>query len=473
MNITLYSNVTKRPNSTKLPDPQNGNTFSGDLKDETSFMNPVIRFTPAIVLGVFSPNAYNYARIPYWDRYYYITDWKFVNGCWEASMSVDVLASFKDDIAATSAYVLRSAAASDGNITDGRYPIKTNTSIVNTVMAQSMDINHGCYIIGITNCSSSQNRIGCNQYYAMTETELSALLQFLYSGQIFQLSNIYDISEGLWKSIMNPMEYIKSCIWIPVQASTISPNPSSNISIGFWQNISGVTGRLLEGTVTSGIDIYELPTHPQISRGNYLKFSPYSKHTLFFPPYGEIPIITTYLNSGNYLAIQHTLDVINGQSNLRLSIQNTNVAVDYTRAKAFTERAGQEGIPIQLSQVNSGILNGIVSGATSIVSALTGNYAGAATGIIGAASDLMQSRNYSMGYNGSFIETYDYPLLISEFNLLADENLSEFGRPLCQVRTLGTLSGYIQCAEGDHAFNCTATEKENINKYLVSGFFYE
>lgn len=474
MNIILYSNVNKRPNSTFQPDIQDGITVQGELKEETSFLTPVIRFSPNIVQGVFSPNAFNYAQIRYWTRYYYITDWTFVNGCWEATMAVDVLASFKTQIATTSAYVLRSSSASDGNIVDGRYPIKTNTSIVNTVMGQEMDINHGCYILGITNCTNSLYRKGCNEYYAMTESELNNLLQFLYSGSIYQMSSIYDISEGLFKSIMNPLQYITSCIWIPVEANIISPNSPTNIDIGYWQNISGVTGRILEGTVTAALDYYQLPTHPQAAtRGNYLKFAPYTKHTLYFPPFGEIPINTTYTNVGNYLCIQYSLDVINGQSNLRLSMQNTNTQVDHTQAKAFAERAGQAGIPIQLTQVNTGILNGVSAGINSVVSAVSGNYLGAAAGIIGAASDLMENRAYSLGYNGSFIETYDYPLLVSEFNLLADEDNAEFGRPLCQVRTLGTLSGYIECADDDHAFNCSMAERDKINSYLKSGFFYE
>lgn len=473
MNIYLFTDVSKRPNSTFQPDRTGLSPVTGELKEETSFLDPVIRFTPAIVSGTFSPNAFNYAFIPYWRRYYYITDWKFVNGCWEAYMSVDVLASFKLEIQNTTAYVVRSATDYDGNIVDGKYPIKTNTTISNTVMGQEMDINHGCYILGITNCTNSVYRKGCNEYYAMTENELNALLQFLYSGSIYQMSSAYDVSEGLFKAIMNPIQYITSCIWIPVEASIISAHQPTNIDIGYWSNISGVTGRILEGTVTAALDYYQLPTHPQISRGNYLKFSPYTKHTLYFPPFGEIPINTTYLNIGDYLCIQYSLDVINGQSNLRLSIQNTNTQVDHTRAKAFTERAGQAGIPIQLSQVNTGILNSVTTGLSSVVSALSGNFAGAAAGIVGASSNLLENKNCSLGYNGSFIETYDYPLLVSEFNLLADENRSEFGRPLCQNRTLGNLNGFIVCGEGDHAFTATQTERDKINEFLLSGFFME
>ena len=77
------------------------------------------------------------------------------------------------------------------------------------------------------------------------------------------------------------------------------------------------------------------------------------------------------------------------------------------------------------------------------------------------------------GANGSFIECIQQPQLISEFLPIVNENLAEYGRPLCAIRTINTLSGYIQCGEDDHSFSATKTESEEINRYLSEGFFYE
>ena len=63
--------------------------------------------------------------------------------------------------------------------------------------------------------------------------------------------------------------------------------------------------------------------------------------------------------------------------------------------------------------------------------------------------------------------------MLVEHLRITNEDNTEFGRPLCEVRTLGNLSGYIECAEDDHAFNCTVTENEAVNKFLKNGFFYE
>ena len=56
---------------------------------------------------------------------------------------------------------------------------------------------------------------------------------------------------------------------------------------------------------------------------------------------------------------------------------------------------------------------------------------------------------------------------------IVDENLTEFGRPLCATRQINTLSGYVQCGEEDHSFSGTRTENEEINRHLKQGFFYE
>lgn len=473
MIVYLYK-FGKRPNSTKTPLPSEGKSFTVQLKEPTSFENPVLRFEPSgLTTGLFSPNAYNYASILYWQRYYFIDDWEYINGAWEASLSVDVLGSFKGEIGNTNAYILRSDTAFNGNLTDTLYPAKTNPTIITQAIAQSIDINHGCYIVGITNCANSQYRKGAVTYYALDESDLNSLLQFMFSDTIYTLSNITDIEKGVWKSIQNPMQYITSCVWVPVEANVISSHAKATLDFGYWQSVSGTSGRVIEGTVFGKTNYYQLPSHPQISRGAYLNYAPYARYMLYYPPFGGIEIDPAFRSGGDYVCIHLAVDCTNGMSNLRLSMQATNQDEDKTRRKVIVERSGQAGVPIQLSHVQSDFISGVTGIVNGIVSAVSGNYLGAASGIMGTAAGMTQAKQTSLGYNGSFMATYEYPILVSEFYNIGAENRTEFGRPLCESRTINTLSGYIQCGESDHEF--TGTQKENleINRFLREGFFFE
>ena len=58
----------------------------------------------------------NYAYIPAFSRYYYIMDWTYNgNGTWTAVCSVDVLGSFRGEIALSGGYLDRSTAIRNQN----------------------------------------------------------------------------------------------------------------------------------------------------------------------------------------------------------------------------------------------------------------------------------------------------------------------------------------------------------------------
>lgn len=71
----------------------NRTNFEGTLRDETSIINPVV------MMEIENPTGYNYAYIPEFGRYYFITDIVSVrNMLWRLSMHVDVLESFRNEL---------------------------------------------------------------------------------------------------------------------------------------------------------------------------------------------------------------------------------------------------------------------------------------------------------------------------------------------------------------------------------------
>jgi hypothetical protein len=112
------------------------------------------------------------------------------------------------------------------------------------------------------------------------------------------------------------------------------------------------------------------------------------------------------------------------------------------------------------------------SGINAVGNVASFNITGALSSLVSAVQSQMPKVS-TLGSNGSYIEVLQYSVLTVEFLQLVNEDNTEFGRPLCQVKTISTLSGYIRCAEDDHAFSATKTETDEINRFLKSGFFYE
>lgn len=68
--------------------------LSGELRNQTSVLNPTIRIESADNIS-----TYNYAYISEFGRYYYITDIVSVRtNLWVVSLRCDVLMSYKDEI---------------------------------------------------------------------------------------------------------------------------------------------------------------------------------------------------------------------------------------------------------------------------------------------------------------------------------------------------------------------------------------
>ena len=479
MTIKFYD-FSKRPNSTKQP-AANSEAISltnVELKDECSFVNPTIRIKDKVSGIVFVPKIYNYAYIPLWTTYYYVRDWRYINGAWEVDLVMDVMATHKTEIGNTQAYIIRSAAQYNGNIIDSFYP----ASVVKSVSKQALtgSIYHvslpaGAYVVGVINNASSAHNVGAVNYYALSQAQLSSLLQYLFSSNIFNNSNITEMGEGLYKSLFDPFQYIVSCMWFPQDISGFGTT-TENIKVGYWDTgISGVR-------VTNIVKNMNIKTASPISahplaatRGNYLNYAPYTTLTLFLPPFGEIPIDTTFNQymPNTYVWVKVMIDAITGQADAYISLTDgTSTDANADPGRYMAMRSAQIGVPIQLAQITSDYITAASSAGGAIANIIGLDIAGLFENIITGVKAAMPKVATS-GSNGSFIEIIEEPFLVCEYASLAAENNTEYGRPLCDNRTINTLSGYIKCGEANYPFSGTDMERKVINEYMASGFFYE
>lgn len=489
-NLYLYKQFAKKENSTKVPSSGTLTlALQGILKEPCSIMTPVIKIErlPADAI----PGDYTYARWVQADRYYFIEDWVWVNGLWEVHMKEDVLATFKTEIGNSTEYVLRTDSTTDfnGEITDTTYP--ATTDIVSESYSLSniftTDLTVGCYIVGIISGGTSQ-AVGAISYFAMTSAQFGALKDKLFSNDNLEIMGIIDsggqqlvqdLSQEVLKTLYNPYQYIVSCMWFPFGKSAIpSTSPVTSIKIGWWDYpLSG--DRLYAQTFELGNEQFAITAHPQASRGSYLNYAPYTRRTLL-GRFGSVPIDTTMFVVGNLINISYMIDLITGQCYTKISRK------DGSAEDLLTERNFLLGVPIQIAQVGTDylgtavsaintipqIMGGAISGIASGKGAIMGAIAGGASGIYNTLQSAMPQVETS-GQNGSFLAPVNNTHVIEQFYKIVDEDIAHRGRPLCELRQLNTLTGFILCAEGEIDISCYDNERKEIVRYLTEGFFWE
>ena len=99
-------------------------------------------------------------------------------------------------------------------------------------------------------------------------------------------------------------------------------------------------------------------------------------------------------------------------------------------------------------------------------------FIGAGAGVLDAAASAKATVQQNGGMSGCI--GMQEPLILQlKYQVAVTDNVEDHGRPLMALRTIGNLSGFVQC-EGAHFEGlCTQTEQTMIDNALNGGFFYE
>ena len=479
----VFYKLDKRYNSTKRPlttTPKT--TYSCVVLNGTGVVNPKIELDIGLTTN---PSSYNYCYIQDFGRYYHVREWTFVEGLWIASLAVDVLATYRTEIGNADLYVLRAANESDGTVMDGLYPMKTGCTFArNTVSSPYSSINAGCFIIGVV---SKGGNFGSLTYHALTAAEMGGLCTALQDPTLLSGDANFDrndASYGLQLNLIDPMQYIKSCVWLPFATSSVNGTdiPASGPTGGFdiynW-HLTGFTHKILSNSAPY-IDItktFGLTTHPDTTaRGNYVNASPYTIATLSFPPFGVIELDTSVLCTASGLDTQLIIDALTGKGTIIIKVGQTIL----NRIEA------QIGVPIALSQITRdyiGAINNALGAvgniAGSIGSLASGNMAGGISSVIGATQGIINAgvslvpRSNTIGSGGGFSHLQGTFEIDWQFFRPVDDDPTRNGRPLCKIRKPSNLGGYMLIQDGDVSITGTAAEGEQIKTFLETGFYWE
>lgn len=435
MQITLY-NLAKRRNSTKQP--SKGTNITVNLKEGTSYFNP------SFILN-FNPTGFNYLS---WDhRYYYITNIENTrNGIYTISCELDALATYKNDILGTTAFVLYSSSNYDVGIPDIRLSTKPNYIVKTNVVTYPIAGNPLYVVTYIGESGASMKGV--------TEKSLAALQNALSTNAFAEL--FVDSSKAVSKMLSNTAQAITGCTYVP-RCST-SGRPMNIILAGGYN--TGASGTLVNrhDFATTSISI---PWN--FSSGDFRNRSQYTSLLLLLPCYGYLQ-----LNSDNYIGDKSiTIDVF----------QDSATGTIAYSGKDFYCVANM-GCNVQISTTTQGSLSsGISSIASAGLQALT-NPISALGNVFNAVTSSMATNVGSVGSYGNTI-AMDSTLNIEIVVISHDTNVepssmtSNYGRPCNKVISLSGLSGYVQTTNANVVTSASKQYKDEIDSLLNGGVYLE
>ncbi len=448
---------SKLENSTAQPTTTTWAEYDVNLKDGCDLLDPEVTLS----VSEATIAAYNYATM--FGKYFFIAD-KYMlreNLC-VLQLRHDPMATYKSQIGSATLYVLRSAAASNGNIKDNLYPMLSNPDFnYQSITGSFPDYEDGYYIINALGTTNNTSTL-----YQMDFATFRRVINSLFAQAADASSIGSDFAQAVVNSMFNPIDYINWVVWSPLAFNGTS---AANMYLGRWSYsaIASDTLEVINDTIITIASQLSVPKHPQESRGNYLNFYPYTEYILNLQPFGIIPIDPKRISHLNTLDYQILIDAQSGIGTLEILDGSTGSVIDHVSCKYLVD------IPIGSAAQSPGFISSIVSGAAGL---LTGNIAaGIAAGAsaIGSAAEYLSPQARSMGSQGSIAAFQCYEGFLAIFHQIANEDKVDKGRPLCERRQISTLSGFNQVSDGYVTIPGTITEQEQIRSILESGFFYE
>ena len=526
MDVYLY-NFQKRRNSTGRPVTPQNPTVTAKLKDGCSIAKPVLEIA-ATITGLNSLSHTNYAFIPDFERYYFITDWVLTGTIGVAYLVSDPLASFKTDILTQQLYVLRASANYDGFIRDTKYPIKAAYPGLGSryYMAanplQPAAQSYGCFVIGVVGKGTT---FGSVDYYAMSYLVFMQLMNKLFNLTTQWADGGTDLADGLKKAITDPMQYLVSCMWFPYSVNDF-------VTRGLVSNVTGIT--VGYDTIDLGVTAYMFntmlnieftnliscptPRHPlEASRGNYMNYEPFSRYYVSFYPFCSlIELDSTLL--GNTTDFVYTVDLRTGKGILSICPDHTgDTWADWRPLRPFRVIEAQVGVDIPVaviqtakpSSVGEYLTNAGVAAATEFGSPFAilkkaysslvqgvGNLIGSSDeelqqyyneigetplnvgdlGKVASAGAAMKSTCEMFGAQSTISFNNRMPFMYwGAFFTPTDDDLADYGRPLMQKVALSTLTGGFVLCENPHIAipAAYASEVTAIENALATGVYLE
>ena len=466
MKLRYWKNFSKRKNSTKQASV--GYTeIDVYWKEDTSVDNPSV-----ILKG--NDSSIDYCYISDFNKYYFVNSpVHLTNGTTEYNLEEDYLASHKTEVGNTVACIDYSSTGYDIWKVDDRLPVKTTQTFDSASASPGVfQKNPGCYVLTIVN---GLGHIGMTTQYIVDVATMQDITNELLTNNTLR----QEIKEYL----DSPWDCILSCKWLPFNISE-TPGTSTNFIV-LGQNTavaaSGTAYMLDSPCVKADTCTVSIPW----TYNDFRRTAPYTTLSVWIPGFGYTDLNASELVQDTSLKFEFMLDwgcgdvccnVIDAVSSEIIKSVSYNVAVDVPLARISLDVGGI--VQNTTDVLSSATVTASNIGLLNVAGAITGAFSTLSSGVglaMSAKKRCISSRG-SVGGRSSVWESSDVEIYSFSIDTEDPDDASYIainGRPVGITHAISNHSGYVKCSNASVSLAGDDVERDRINEYLNSGFYYE
>lgn len=490
MAITVYfSTGSKRENSTKQ--------LAMTLHHDCVYKNGCDMLNPTLLLELDSEAFPSYTAFKIENRYFNVTDIRSVrDNLFEITGTVDVLATYKENILATTAYTIYDSVA-NSELVDNRLPMKTTKSVKASSVACPLEVDGGCYILSLTGSH------GTTGIYKVSSTELAALIddvsnimddffvngvpsppvppvpptsgtipdEIQFAGDM--IKHFVESAKWIFDVIKTPIsqffgsgnipENIRECKFIPFNRGTTLGQQT--IYLGTYQTQTQLS-KLNTNTIVDSESV-NIPWQTQ----DFRRRSPFTDVYLYIPYIGMTKLSSENLIDQSSITVQYALCMRDGTMTVTVS---TGSGSSIEILGQYSANVGTS-VPIGISNINAiRTAQSVLEGARSIASE---NPIGLGMAALHFGDSLTPNFSCIGGLDGLASTAARQEItcytVFHDTIVAPNSELQTIGSPAMKPQSLQNLHNYVQTLSASVEGAMTSTEREKLNRLLDGGIFIE
>lgn len=481
---TIYAGkVSKRRNSTLQPSLSA--SFDVLLKTPTSLHAPTFTI---------NASAFDYNYLRWDDRYYFVTDIVARNNnLWDVSAVIDVLATYKADILASTQYVSYSSEQGNAWLADTRIPVLRSTLASKNTTPTGVLSRIGCYVLSVVGRSSAATYVfqddstikgiidEIDTWESQGITAIESMIDDTDTDTLLaSIAKVLTNTGFVGNAYSNAPSCIRSCVWLPFDYARAPITGQDNpIYLGnFPTNKNGqrISSRPLFDSVSITI-----PWHFSDWRRGYCE-----DVYLYLPLVGMVSISADSITNVSSLTIDWSVTYTDGCISYEVKAGNEIIGTYGGNCCAnYPIGINQQASAGEIAQAFIGGLEKTISaGVNSSISPVSAGMAVAgmaAEATIGAynvqnvASSSHPSCVGGIGGGAGVGLDLNIACYTVAHNTIVDpaDMIGTMGRPTMKPLQLSTLTGFCQCANAHVSAAAEAQELDALDSYLNSGFYIE